>query len=226
MLRHQHRDVQLAGHAHPQAQHLVGHHVAPVKALHQRDVLSEVRDRLLGLGAGGHGHPEVAGEQDAADRVVELEVALRVHEVRGQQPQVMPTDAQFAAGIGHANHSVLGLADFGEMGRETLPDARDHELGPGRRHPAVQRGNDVGVGVRDQQVAEFAGREVLRHAQEQLVEGQVASGVEDGARAIVDDQELIGLHRLPPFLDEVGEHEAGVIRITVEFNRHADSQLD
>ena len=64
------------------------------------------------------------------------------------------------------------------------------------------------------------GGEVLRHPHEQLVERQVATGVDDGTGVIVHDQELVGLHCLSIFLNEVGEHEAGVVLVTIEFDGH------
>jgi hypothetical protein len=64
------------------------------------------------------------------------------------------------------------------------------------------------------------GREVLATSQEQLVERQVAARVDDGAGAVVHDQELVGLHSLPILLDEVGEHQAGVVFVAEKFNGH------
>ena len=49
---------------------------------------------------------------------------------------------------------------------------------------------------------------------------QVTTGVDDGARAIVHNQKLVGLHRLSIFLDEVGEHVAGMVVLAKKFNGH------
>jgi hypothetical protein len=48
----------------------------------------EVGDGLLGFCAGGQGDAQVAREQNLADRVVEVEVALGMQEMRGQQHQL------------------------------------------------------------------------------------------------------------------------------------------
>ncbi len=207
VLRHDHGNVQLARHAHPQPQDLVRDHVAAVEAFHPGDVRLQLGDRLLRFLARHQRHAQVTGEQDAADRVVEVEVAFRVHEVGRQQPQIVRTQRQAAAGIGHADHAVVGLADLGEVRGEALPDARDHQLGLGAGHPAVQRGDDVGVGMRGDQVRELARHEVLRHVEEQLVEGQVAARIDDGAGVTVADQELVGLHGLSIARDEVRVHD-------------------
>ena len=60
---------------------------------------------------------------------------------------------------------------------------------------------------------------MLRHVEEQLVEGQVAARVDDGARVAIADQELVGLHRLTIFLDQVGEHQDLMGLVFVELNR-------
>ena len=63
------------------------------------------------------------------------------------------------------------------------------------------------------------------HAHEQFIEREVATGVDDGARVVVNDQELVGLNRLPILLDEVGEHQAGVILVAIEFQGHIDTSV-
>jgi len=74
--------------------------------------------------------------------------------------------------------------------------------------------------VRGNDVTEFVGREVLRHSHEQLVECEISTRVNDRAGVVVNNQELVGLHRLPVFLDKVGEHQAGVIVVAVKFEGH------
>ena len=61
---------------------------------------------------------------------------------------------------------------------------------------------------------------MLGHPNEQLVEREIAARVDDGAGVVVHDQELIGLHGLPILLDEVGEHQASMIFVAVEFQGH------
>ena len=67
-----------------------------------------------------------------------------------------------------------------------------------------------------------------RHAKEQLVKGQVAARVDDGARAVVHNQELVGLHRLAVLFHQVGEHQADMLRITVKLNgrRHQNPKFE
>ena len=71
--------------------------------------------------------------------------------------------------------------------------------------------NDVGQLLR---------AEITRHAQKQLVERQVATGVNDGAGTVVDNQELVGLNSLFALLNQVGKHQAGVVGVAVKFNGH------
>ena len=65
---------------------------------------------------------------------------------------------------------------------------------------------------------------MLRHSHEQFVERQVAARVDDGPGVIVHDQELVGLHRLPILLNEVGEHDASMILVAIEFDGHGGAQ--
>ena len=73
------------------------------------------------------------------------------------------------------------------------------------------RGHDIGQLLR---------RKVARHAHEQLIEGEVATWVNDGACAVVHDQKLIGLNRLPVLFNQVGKHQAGVVFVAVKLDRH------
>ena len=123
VLRNHHGDVELPRHARPQAQDLVGDHVAAVNAFHAWNVRCQMGHRHARVGARGHGDAQVAREQDAADRVVEVEVAFGMHEMRGQQHQLVPAQRQAAAAVGHPDDAVLGFAELGEVRREALPDA-------------------------------------------------------------------------------------------------------
>ena len=44
--------------------------------------------------------------------------------------------------------------------------------------------------------------------------------IDDGARIVINDQKLIGLHGLPILFDEVGKHQASVIFVAVKFQSH------
>ena len=61
---------------------------------------------------------------------------------------------------------------------------------------------------------------MLGHPHKQLVEREVAAGVDDGAGVAIHDQKLIGLHGHTVLLDKVGEHQTGVILVAVEFQGH------
>ena len=101
MLRYQNGNVELARHAHPQMQHFAGHHVAFVKTFHECNVRPQVRHWHTGLCVRHHGHPQVASEQDAADRVVKTEIALGVKKMRWYQPQIAFSQWQNAAVVRH-----------------------------------------------------------------------------------------------------------------------------
>jgi len=68
-------------------------------------------------------------------------------------------------------------------------------------------------------------REVLGHAHVQLVVREIAARVDDGPGSAVNDQKLVGLYSLPVFLDEVGEHVAGMVLVAVEFQWHVDGAV-
>ena len=222
MLWHQHENIELACHAYPQAKHLVGDHVAFVKTFHARNVRFQVCDWHSSLCPRHHGHSQVAGEQDAADRVIKLKIAFGMQEVRRNQPYFTVAQGQATAIVGNANHAVFGFPHLGEMGNKTLPYTRDHKRRRSAGQPPVQRSNDVRIGMGSQQIRQLLRRKVLGHAQVQLVVGQVAARIDDGARAVVNDQELVCLHRLAVLFNKVGEHVAGMLGITVKLNGHVD----
>ena len=132
----------------------------------------------------------------------------------------MAAERKKATRVGHADDAVFGLAGLGEMGREAFPDARNHELGARRGQPAIQRGDDVRVRVRGDQIGKLLRREIARHAHVEFIEGQVAARIDDGAFVVIDDQELVGLDRFSVLLDEIGKHEAYVIFVTIQLDRH------
>lgn len=107
------------------------------------------------------------------------------------------------------------------MRHEALPDARDDELGRRRGQPAIERGNDVRIGVRGDQVEELLRLEVARAGRQQFVEGQVAARVDDGAMVVVHDQELVGLDGISDLFHQVREHETDMVRVPIKFDGHA-----
>jgi hypothetical protein len=61
---------------------------------------------------------------------------------------------------------------------------------------------------------------VLRHRQVQRVVGHVVAGIEHRAAVTIDDEELVGLHRLARTVAQIGEHQALVRGTAVEFDGH------
>ena len=59
---------------------------------------------------------------------------------------------------------------------------------------------------------------MAHHAHVQLVEGQVATWIDDGTSAMVDDQKLVGLHGLRVLLHQVGEHQTCVLIVAVQLH--------
>ena len=74
--------------------------------------------------------------------------------------------------------------------------------------------------MRGHHISQLLRLKVARHAHEQLVESEVATGVDDGAGAVVHNQELIGLNGLTVLFDEVGKHQAGMGFIAIELYGH------
>ncbi len=219
MLGRDHGDVELAHHAHPELEDFVAHHISPVKGLHARRKGVKTGEGVPGFLPAEQRHAQIAGEQDFAHRVIELEVALGMHEVRRQQPQAGLAVAQSATRVGDGDDAVIGLAQFAEVRGKPGPEGGNHQLGLGGGHPAVERGDDVGVGMRGQDVVELARRDVFAHGQAELVVGHVSARIEDDSFPVINDQELVGLHRF--FVgDEIGEQHASVVGVFIEFDGH------
>jgi hypothetical protein len=83
--------------------------------------------------------PRSPGEQNLADRVVEVEVALCMQKMRGQQPQLAAAQRQ-ASAFRHGNDAVFRLAHLGEMRGKAFPDARDDQLA---RVLVIQRSSEA-----------------------------------------------------------------------------------
>ncbi|OIQ63480.1 hypothetical protein GALL_549800 [mine drainage metagenome] len=73
--------------------------------------------------------------------------------------------------------------------------------------------------MRGDDVIELVGRDVFAHGQAQLVVGHVPARIEDHSLVVIDDQELVGLHRLV-VRHEIGEHDTGVMGVFIEFDGH------
>ncbi len=221
MLRHDPFDLEPAHHLGPQPADAVAAHVAAVERRHQRNVRIEIFHRRGGDLRVDHRRAQVAREQDARHRIVELEVALRVQEVRRHRQQVRLPDRDRHAGVGDRQDAAVGLAHVAEVRQEAFPHARDQDVAVRAREPAPGRGDDVRVRVRGQHIVELLGREVLVHRQVQRVVRHVAARVDQRAVAMVDDEELVGLDRLVVVVvDQVRKHQAGMLRCFVEGGDH------
>ncbi|MNT29953.1 hypothetical protein D3C72_1657200 [compost metagenome] len=133
--------------------------------------------------------------------------------------QLTLAQGQNAPGILHRNDAVFRFAHLGEVGNEALPHAGDDQRRLGGGEPAVQRRDDVRIGVRGNQVRELVRRKIAHHAHVQLVEGQIATRIDDGSGAMVHDQELVGLYGLRVFLHQIGEHQTSVVFVPVQLHR-------
>ena len=94
------------------------------------------------------------------------------------------------------------------MGGEARPQLGNHQRRVGAGQPPIERGDDVRIGMRSDQVGQVLRREVVRKRQIQLVESDRPTRVDHGAHAVVNNQKLIGLYGLTVLIDEVGEHQA------------------
>lgn len=158
MLRHDPFDLEPAHHLGPQPADAVAAHVAAVERRHQRNVRIEIFHRRGGDLRVDHRRAQVAREQDARHRIVELEVALRVQEVRRHRQQVRLPDRDRHAGVGDRQDAAVGLAHVAEVRQEAFPHARDQDVAVRAREPAPGRGDDVRVRVRGQHIVELLGR--------------------------------------------------------------------
>jgi hypothetical protein len=141
--------------------------------------------------------------------------------MRGQGDELAVANGDAHARIRHGHDAACGLAWLAEVRHKALPQL-GHVQFCGRcgRHPAVERADDVRVGVRGQDGRELRWREVARHRQVQLAVGQVAARIDDGAGVFVDDEELVGLNGLASFVAQVREHQADVVTVAIELQRH------
>ena len=225
MLRHDHVDGQIAHHARPQLQHLARHHIAAVERLHFGDVPRQGGHGHRRVGRLDHGHAQVARKQDAADRVPELEVAFGMHEVRGQCHQFGAAHRNAHARVGNAHDAALRFARLAKVRCKPLPQAGDVELGLGAGHPAVERRDDVGVGVRGQDFVQLLRRKVAPHGQQHFVVGHVATRVDDAAVVVVNHQKLVGLHGIAALVGQVAEHQAHMPVVVEQFDGHGSAPV-
>ena len=91
------------------------------------------------------------------------------------------------------------VANNGSDGRITSPEHPEHL-------PVLVRGQDV---------LQLARREIAAHRHQQRGIGHVAGGVDQGALAAGDDEELVGLHGARGIVHQVFEHQADVLAIVV-----------
>ena len=144
-------DVQVAHHIGPEAHGAISGHVAAVETFHVLQVRVEVGDfEVIHAECGA----EVASVEDLGDRVVDLHVAHAVQEVRGQGVQRRAAHFERHALVGDAQQPVLKQVVQAEMRHEAQPQRGDVRGGVGGHQPAIDRGDDVRVLVREEQVAQ------------------------------------------------------------------------
>lgn len=221
MLRHDPFDVEPAHHLRPQPAHAIAAHVAAVERRHQRQVRIKIFHRCGSHIGMHHRRSQVARKQDARLRIVELEVAFRVQEVRRHRQHVRVAERDRHARIRNRHDATLGLAHVAEVRHKPLPHARDQDVAARTREPSSGGGNDVRVGMRGEHIVELLRRKVAVHRQEERVVCHLAAWVDERAVAVVDDEELVGLHRQSVVVvDEVGKHQADVLGRFIQGSDH------
>ncbi len=176
------------------------------------------------LGLGGDGlddlvvvhqrGPHVAAEQDLGLAVVELEIAFGVEEVSRYRVDVGVAHRDDHARVGDADNAALGAVGRAEVGQETLPQGGDVEGALGGGEPFVERGDDVRILVRGEDILQLLEGEKPVHGHDQGVVGHVAGRVDQRALAVGDDEKLIGLHRLAcGIIHQIVEHQTLVVAV-------------
>lgn len=121
----------------------------------------QVGDGAAGFGASHHRGAQVAGEQDAADWIVEMEIPFRVRmKCAGRSHSSFRPSGNMPPASGTPITRFSVFPTLVKRGCEARPQAGNDELGLGTGHPAVQRCKDVGIRVRGDQVREMLRREV------------------------------------------------------------------
>ena len=110
-----------------------------------------------------HGGAQVAREQNLRDRIIELQVADRMHEVGWQTLQIGFPELHIGASIRNANDAVVyaaaelvGHVAGNQVRKEPGPEFRSYDLRAGMNDPAVDGTDDVRVLVRGEHVIHVA----------------------------------------------------------------------
>ena len=133
-----------------------------MEADHARYVLVEVLYwQVIVLAT--HGGAQVAREQNLRDRIIELQVADRMHEVGWQTLQIGFPELHIGASIRNANDAVVyaaaelvGHVAGNQVRKEPGPEFRSYDLRAGMNDPAVDGTDDVRVLVRGEHVIHVA----------------------------------------------------------------------
>ena len=136
---------------------------------------------------------EVARVQDLRRRIVDVEVARRVEEVGRDDHQPRARQIEHHALVGDGLEPLLDQAIDAEVGDEALPQRRAVGLGVGGHQPAVGGGDDVGILVRQEQVAQLAAAQVPHRRRHHPVVDLVPTRIEDEPGPAMDDQVLVRL---------------------------------
>ena len=111
------------------------------------------------------------------------------------------------------------------MRGKTHPELGDVEASLRARHPAIERGNDVGVSVRGQNLAQVLHRKIAPNRQQQFVIRSIATRVDQRACVAMHDEELVGLHRLAILFAQMGHHQANMPILVVQLYSHVTAFL-
>jgi len=223
VLGHDHFSVQGPDHGRPVTADFVGNDVAVMEALHLEQMGVEVRHRFQGFLLGHDGGAQIPGKENLGDRIVELEIALGMEKVGRQGLQLTVAQGNFRAPVRNADDPAANVPARGEVGDETNPQIGDHDLAMGGHEPLIHRSDNVRVRMGGQEQVQIPGGEIFLHAHEQPGIGHIAARVDQGAVAIVRNEELVGLdHIVLVVVDQVVEGKADVLAVVVKLNSHGN----
>ena len=85
----------------------------------------------------------------------------------------------------------------------------------------IDRGNNIRIGMRCQNVFHIFRWNVLCHSHQQTVERHVAARIQQGGVAMIDNQKLVGLHcNITAFIRQIIKHDAHVLAVIEQFDCH------
>ena len=127
MLRHQHFRIETTHPRGPGPAGAIARHITPVEALHVAYMVGKVFHRDM-VRTATYRRADIAGEQDAAGRIIKVEVTHRVQKVGRYRHQRAVAQRDLAALIRQGNHPLAKItahtpADKAgdQVGQETAP---------------------------------------------------------------------------------------------------------